>query len=231
MISISDFCDQHRACKDGREWALANCSDMPDAWEKLRPDWLIWIATRPGVLTDRELRLFAVFCARQVEHLLTDQRSRDAISMAEKFAKGEATTGELAAAWALGAAAARAAAGVAARDAAWAAADASWAAAGVAARAAARAVADAAWAAAGVAARDAAWAAADAARAAAGVAARDAAWAAADASWAAAGVAARAAARAVADAAWAAAGAAAGDAQSDWLRENTKPNFGVEVTS
>jgi hypothetical protein len=161
VISIDDFCDEHRACKDGREWAIANCSDMPDAWEKLRPDWLIWIATRPGVLTDRELRLFAVFCARQVEHLLTDQRSIDAISMAEKFAKGEATTGELTAAWA----------------AAWAAADAAWAAA----------------------------------------------WAAADAAWAAAG----AATRDAANAAW----AAAWDAQSDWLRENTKPNFGVEVTS
>jgi hypothetical protein len=152
VISIADFCDKHGACQDGREWALDNCSDLDDAWQKLKPEWLIWVATSPGVLTDRELMLFAAFCARQVEHLLTDQRSRDAIDVAEKFAKGEATYEELAAAW------------DAARAADWAA---DWAAA-----------------------RAADWAAARAAD-------------------------------------WAAARAA----QSDWLRANTQPNFGVEVTS
>ncbi len=69
----------------------------------------------PGV--DRDARLFAVWCARQVEHLMTDQRSKDALDVAERFANGEATEAELAAAWA------------AARDATWAAA---WAAARVA---------------------------------------------------------------------------------------------------
>ena len=98
MISIKDFCDKHNACQDGRQWALANCTDMQDAWNKLRPDWLLWVATRPGVLTDRELRLFAVFCARQVDHLLTDERSRNAIDVAERFANGQATREELAAA-------------------------------------------------------------------------------------------------------------------------------------
>ena len=159
MISIADFCARHRACQDGRKWALANCSDMADAWRKLGPDWLLWVATRPGVLTDREKRLFAVFCARQVEHLLTDQRSRDAIDTAEKFAKGEATRKELAAA--------RAAARAAVSSAPWVVA---WAAARAAARAA-DAVSSAPWAAAWAAARDGAR---DAAWAAAWAAARDA---------------------------------------------------------
>ncbi|CAJ5441835.1 putative bacteriophage protein [Burkholderia pseudomallei] len=79
---------------------------------------------------DRDLRLFAVWCARQVEHLMQDQRSKDALNVAERFANGEATDEE------------RAAAGAAARDAAR---DAARAAAWDAARAAARA---AAWAAA-----------------------------------------------------------------------------------
>jgi hypothetical protein len=164
MKSISEFCKTHSACKDGLEGALENCQTMQQAWETLPNDWLVWTATREGVLTDKELRLFAVFCARQVEHLLTDDRSRNAITVAEKFANGEATKEELAAAGAAAglawAAAARAAAwdAAGAAGAAGAAAGAAWAAAGVAA-----------WAAARVAARDAAWAAAwAAARAAAG---------------------------------------------------------------
>jgi len=111
---------------------------------------------------DREIRLFAVWCARQVEHLMEDQRSKDALNVAERFANGEATQDELAAAGA----AAGDAAWDAARAAAWAAARAAaWAAARAAARAAAGAAAgDAAWAAARDAAGDAAWAAARAAQ-------------------------------------------------------------------
>ena len=90
---------------------------------------------------DKEKRLFAVWCARQVQHLMTDPRSIAALDVAEGFANGEATREELKAAWA------------AAEDAARAAAAAAWA----AAWAAARAAADAAMAVACAAAEDAAW--------------------------------------------------------------------------
>jgi len=74
----------------------------------------------------KEWRLFAVWCARQVEHLMDDPRSVAAINVAERFAHGMATQTELAAAgdaaWAAAWVAARAAAWVAAGDAAWAAA-------------------------------------------------------------------------------------------------------------
>ena len=82
---------------------------------------------------DRELRLYAVWCARQVQHLMTDPRSLAALDVAERHANGLATDDELAAAWAAARAVAWAA-GAAAGDAAWAA----RAAAGDAARAAAR---------------------------------------------------------------------------------------------
>ena len=94
---------------------------------------------------EREKRLYAVWCARQVQHLMADERSLQALDVAERYANGQATDAELDAARA----AARAAAWDAARVAAW---DAAWAAARAAARDAARA---AAWAAA----RAAAWAA------------------------------------------------------------------------
>ena len=166
-MTIEQFCDKHDACDDGREWAIANCESMRDAWDKLKPEWLIWVATRDGVLTDRELRLVACWSVRQVWHLLTDERSRNAVEVAERYAVGDATDDELAAAWDAASAAARDAARVAARDAAW---DAARAAARAAARVAARAAAwDAARVAAGAAARVAARA---AARAAARVAAR-----------------------------------------------------------
>jgi len=112
---------------------------------------------------DLEWRLFAVWCARQVQHLMTNQRSHDAINVAERFALGAATKNEL----------------DAARDAAWsavrdAARDVAWSAAWSAARDAAQdAAQDAAWFAAFDAARGAAW---DVALAAAWDVAWDAAW-------------------------------------------------------
>ena len=87
---------------------------------------------------DKEWRLYAVWCARRVQHLMTDPRSITALGVAERFANGEATQAELA-------------------DASVAAWDAAWDAARVAARAAAWA---ATWDAARAAAEAAAWAAA-----------------------------------------------------------------------
>jgi hypothetical protein len=99
---------------------------------------------------DREKRLFAVWCARQVQHLMTDQRSLDALDVAERFANGDASTQKLYAARAAAWAAARDAARAAAMAAAWAAAsDAARAAAMAATMDAARDAAWAAWAAAG----------------------------------------------------------------------------------
>lgn len=44
-------------------------------------------------------RKFAVWCARQVQHLMKDQRSIDALDVALRHADGQATDDELAAAW------------------------------------------------------------------------------------------------------------------------------------
>jgi hypothetical protein len=148
-MKINEFCDKHDACSNGRRWAISTGAEtMDELWRRndVNPEWRIWIATRPGALDDRALRLFACWSVRQIWHILTDERSRQAVEVAERYANGNATADELAAAR------------DAARDAAWAAAcaaawDAAWAAAWDAAR-------DAAWAAACAAAWDAAWAAA-----------------------------------------------------------------------
>lgn len=47
---------------------------------------------------EREKRLFAVWCARQVQHLITDPRSLAALDVVEQFANGQASLEELGAA-------------------------------------------------------------------------------------------------------------------------------------
>lgn len=44
---------------------------------------------------DRQARLYACWCVRQVWHLLTDERSRTAVEVAERYAEGAATLDEL----------------------------------------------------------------------------------------------------------------------------------------
>ena len=70
---------------------------------------------------EREMRLYAVWCARQVQSLMTDSRSVAALDVAERHANGQATDEELdaasAAAWAATRAAASAAASAAAQEA------------------------------------------------------------------------------------------------------------------
>ena len=194
---IADFCDTHDACYLGKNWAVNNCESMHEVWLTARPDWLIWVATSPGVLPERDLRLFACWCARKVWHLLTDDRSKNAVIVAEKYARGEATREELACAEAEAAAAAVAEWGE------------TWTAEWSAAKAAEAAAAAAEWSAA----RSAEWSAA-AAAAAATEAEWAAAWAAETSEFAAAWA-----------ARWAAAAAekAEREAQAEYLRERFNP--------
>ena len=165
----------HSPCLEGWEKLLSglgktSADDEPLAYSKIAEingiDDALWCC-RAEPQHWKIWRLYAVWCGRQVQHWMTDQRSVAALDVAERHANGLATDEELAAAL------------DAALDAAWDAADAAWAAARAAAGAMAgsatwSAAADAAaWDAARTAVRAAAWDAADAARTAA--------WAAADA--------------------------------------------------
>ena len=81
----------------------------------------MWVVCREELIDARTLRLFAVWCARRAIKLIgnPDPRSVNACDIAERYANGDATDQELAAAWAAARDAARAAAWSAARDAAW----------------------------------------------------------------------------------------------------------------
>jgi hypothetical protein len=133
----------HKPCHDGWRKLLAGlgktaADDEPLPFARIVEingiDDALWCC-RAEPQHDRDWRLYAVWCARQVQHLLTDPRSIAAIDVAERHAEGTATDDELAAAE------------IAARSA-------EWSAAGNAAGNAAR---SAAWNAAEIAARSAAW--------------------------------------------------------------------------
>ena len=147
---------EHSPCREGWEKLLtslgkAKADDEPLSFKTILDsnglDDAIW-ALRS--IDAPEVRIFAVRCVRQIQHLLTDERSLAALDVAEAYTVGQATEEELSAAWE--------AAREAARDAAWDAARAeAWAAARAAAREAWAAARDAAWAAAREAAWEAAW--------------------------------------------------------------------------
>jgi hypothetical protein len=63
-------------------------------------DDALW-CTRAAPEYAKEWRLYAVWCARRIQHLITDERSIHAIDVAERYANGEATEGELTAAHAV----------------------------------------------------------------------------------------------------------------------------------
>ena len=128
-MKTSDFLRQHDACHEGANWALSVSSDMSAVWEAMieqgKYEWLLWTATRQGVFTESILRKLACRFVREtpigggrtVWDLLTDERSRKAVEVAELYADGKATDGDLADAR-NAAAAAYAAADAAAADAA-----------------------------------------------------------------------------------------------------------------
>jgi hypothetical protein len=86
---------------------------------------IIWLLCRPEFMSDRDMRLFAVWCAREALKLVEDPdpRSIEACEVAERYADGEATREELAdariAALDAGLSAAWSAAMYYARDAVW----------------------------------------------------------------------------------------------------------------
>ena len=61
---------------------------------------IVWLLTRNDFMSDKDLRLFAVWCAREALKLVKnpDHRSIEACNVAERYANGDATTQELSAA-------------------------------------------------------------------------------------------------------------------------------------
>ena len=121
-IDACNPCDERR---DQAAWLLGitEPSDDPISYahllDTLGLDDALWCCRAEPHLA-AIWRRYAVWCARQVQHLMTDERSLNALNVAERHANGQATDKELAAASAAASAAARNAASATASATTWA---------------------------------------------------------------------------------------------------------------
>jgi hypothetical protein len=107
MNTTLNLIRSHRPCPEGWEKLLRHLGKTKADDEPLPLrvilesnglDHALW-CLRVAPNCDKEVRLFAVWSARQVQHLMTDPRSLSALDVAERHVDGKATDEELAAAW------------------------------------------------------------------------------------------------------------------------------------
>jgi integrase len=107
-MTVANFLKTTEACNDARQWAKeSKPRTLKSMWETC-PDasWMTWALRKIGYNDQRKYRLFACACARSTPladgrttwDLLEDERSRTAIEVAERFAVGDASESERAAA-------------------------------------------------------------------------------------------------------------------------------------
>lgn len=92
-ITIKEFCDKYGAHGERTKFAIENCKTMTEVWNTCKPELLVWIFSK--VFDDKACRLFAVWCAMNVSHVMRDERSVDVIKISERFANGKASNNEL----------------------------------------------------------------------------------------------------------------------------------------
>ena len=87
------------ACSEAVDWV--GDKTLAEAWATCeRADWMLWLVTRIDGSYSPRLQLATCACARTALKYVTpgDERPRLAIECAERYARGEATKDELAAA-------------------------------------------------------------------------------------------------------------------------------------
>jgi hypothetical protein len=93
MKIFKDLLIELNACSEAREWSGDKTIEevLRDSW---RGDWLLWLAKKLD-LPLRPLTLAKARCAKTVIHLMKDQRSINAVNVAERFGLDECTLEEL----------------------------------------------------------------------------------------------------------------------------------------
>ena len=91
-FSIVAFCDRHEACTAGFRWAMANCTTMQDVWQTVKPDWLVWVATRDGVLPAESLRRVIVWILEQIQEFLDEPALLQALEICRNWSTTDEAT-------------------------------------------------------------------------------------------------------------------------------------------
>lgn len=97
MKTFKQYLELLSACKNAIEWAGDKTIEQVVA-DCHRGDWLLWLAKECGVEL-QPLTLAKGHCANTVRHLMTDERSMNAVDVAIAFGEGRATRDELDAAY------------------------------------------------------------------------------------------------------------------------------------
>lgn len=104
---LEQFLTKHSACSEAREWAK-EFKTLHQAWNECQnPQWMLWALDAVEFKDNQTSRLFACWCVRNIPvndgrkvwDLLIDERSRNAVEVAEKFANGEVDDIARSAAW------------------------------------------------------------------------------------------------------------------------------------
>ena len=83
-----------KACQEAQNY-YATQDSFESAWNNCpRGDWMLWLASKLNV-DIHTLTLAKAYCAKTVYHLMTDERSKDAIIVAINFGRHLATDIEL----------------------------------------------------------------------------------------------------------------------------------------
>ena len=94
-----DYLESLKACKEAIDYA-AGFATLQSSWDACaRGDWMLWLIGRTIDRTNetelRKITLAKARCAKLVIHLMKDERSRNAVEVAEQFGLGNATRQEL----------------------------------------------------------------------------------------------------------------------------------------
>jgi hypothetical protein len=90
----TDKLEKLHACSEAIEWVRMQKS-IPLAWKNCnRGDWMLWLAQKLDV-DDRKMTIAKAMCAKQVKHLMKDQRSKDTLQACFDYANGKITRKQL----------------------------------------------------------------------------------------------------------------------------------------
>ena len=94
-----DYLESLNACEEAVDYAKGFAT-LQSAWDACaRGDWMLWLIGRTIDLSDESaLRTFTLAkarCAKLAYHLMKDERSRNAVKVAEQFGLGNTTRQEL----------------------------------------------------------------------------------------------------------------------------------------